>query len=79
MPCAASSPDSCISLECCWRHRRRHVEFLLRDHFGYPWALTMFEGSAIGVMIVIFWFGAEARDRSFLREATGSAVAVPVE
>jgi SHS family lactate transporter-like MFS transporter len=55
------------------------VEFLLRDHFGYPWALAMFEGSAIGVTIVIFWFGAEARDRSFLREATGSAVAVPVE
>ena len=21
------------------------VEFLLRDHFGYPWALTMFEGT----------------------------------
>ena len=46
------------------------VEFLLRDHFGYPWALTMFEGAVIVLMIVIFWFGPEARDRSFLREAT---------
>jgi MFS transporter, SHS family, lactate transporter len=44
------------------------VEFMLRDHFGYPWALTMFEGAVIVVMILIFWFGPEARDRSFLRE-----------
>jgi SHS family lactate transporter-like MFS transporter len=44
------------------------VEFMLRDHFGYPWALTMFEASVIVLMIVIFWFGPEARDRSFLRE-----------
>jgi MFS transporter, SHS family, lactate transporter len=42
------------------------VEFMLRDHFGYPWALTMFEGSTIVLMIVIFWFGPEARDRSFM-------------
>lgn len=53
------------------------VEFMLRDHFGYPWALTMFEASAIAVMIVIFWLGPEARNRSFLREA--AAVAVPVD
>jgi SHS family lactate transporter-like MFS transporter len=44
------------------------VEFMLRDHFGYPWALAMFEGAVIVVMILIFWFGPEARDRSFLRE-----------
>lgn len=45
------------------------VEFVLRDHFGYPWALTMFEASVILIMIVIFWFGPEARDRSFLRKS----------
>jgi SHS family lactate transporter-like MFS transporter len=45
------------------------VEYLLRDRFGYPWALTIFEGSAICITIVLLWFGAEARDRSFLREA----------
>ncbi len=45
------------------------VEFVLRDHFGYPWALTAFEAAVIILMIVIFWFGPEARDRSFLREA----------
>jgi MFS transporter, SHS family, lactate transporter len=42
------------------------IEFKLRDHFGYPWALTMFEASVILTMLVIFWFGPEARDRSFL-------------
>ena len=44
------------------------VEFTLRDHFGYPWALTLFEATVIVMMIVIFWLGPEARDRSFLRE-----------
>jgi SHS family lactate transporter-like MFS transporter len=43
-------------------------EFWLSTRFGYPWALTMFEGSVIVLMIVIFWLGPEARDRSFLRE-----------
>ena len=55
------------------------VEFLLRDHFGYPWALTMFEASAILLMIVIFWLGPEARDRNFLRETDGSAASVVAE
>jgi len=45
------------------------IEFLLRDRFGYPWALTMFEVVVLVLMIVIFWVGPEARDRSFLREA----------
>lgn len=43
-------------------------EFWLSTRFGYPWALTMFEGSVIVLMIVIFWLGPEARDRSFMRE-----------
>ena len=51
------------------------IEFVLRDHFGYPWALTMFEGTVIVVMIIIFWFGPEARDRSFLRESHEQSVA----
>ena len=45
------------------------VEFKLRDRFGYPWALTMFEATVIVLMIVIFWLGPEARDRSFVRES----------
>jgi SHS family lactate transporter-like MFS transporter len=51
------------------------VEFVLRDHFGYPWALTMFEVAVIVLMIVIFWFGPEARNRSFLREPEKQPVA----
>ena len=50
------------------------VEFLLRDHFGYPHALAMFEASAIVLMIVVFWFGPEARDRSFMRAAEMDSV-----
>jgi SHS family lactate transporter-like MFS transporter len=42
------------------------VEFMLRDRFGYPWALAMFEAGVIVLMIVIFWFGPEALDRNFL-------------
>jgi SHS family lactate transporter-like MFS transporter len=51
------------------------VEFSLRDHFGYPRALTMFEAAGIALMIVIFWLGPEARDRSFLRETEAVMVA----
>ncbi len=51
------------------------VEFILRDHFGYPWALTMFEGTMIVLMIFIFWFGPEARDRNFFRESEKESVA----
>ena len=55
------------------------VEYLLRDHFGYPWALTMFEVGVIVLMIVIFWFGPEARDRSFLREPEIDACCALIE
>jgi SHS family lactate transporter-like MFS transporter len=51
------------------------IEFILRDHFGYPWALTMFEGTMIVLMIFIFWFGPEARDRNFFRESKKESVA----
>jgi SHS family lactate transporter-like MFS transporter len=49
------------------------IEFVLRDHFGYPWALTAFEASVILLMILIFWFGPEARDRSFMRAEKSGA------
>jgi SHS family lactate transporter-like MFS transporter len=55
------------------------VEFMLRDHFGYPWALTIFEVGVIVLMIVIFWFGPEARDRNFLREAGNDSSLVQPE
>ena len=51
------------------------IEFVLRDHFGYPWALTMFEACVIVLLLIIFWFGPEARGRSFLREAETQSTA----
>lgn len=44
------------------------IEFTLRDHFGYPWALTMFESAVILSLIVIFAFGPERRGRDFQTE-----------
>jgi SHS family lactate transporter-like MFS transporter len=41
------------------------VEYLLRDHFGYPWALTVFELAVIISLVFIFAFGPEKRGRSF--------------
>ena len=40
-------------------------EFVLRDHFGYPWALTIFELGVIVSLIFIFALGPEKRGRSF--------------
>lgn len=41
------------------------VEFLLRKHLGYPWALTAFETCVIVVLIVLFAFGPERTGRDF--------------
>ena len=43
------------------------IEFLLRDHFGYPWALTLFESVVIVLLIIIFALGPERRGKSFLK------------
>lgn len=40
-------------------------EYALRDHLGYPWALTLFELSVIVSLIFIFAFGPEKRGKSF--------------
>lgn len=45
-------------------------EFLLRDHFGYPWALTLFESVVIILLLVIFALGPERRGRSFRQHET---------
>lgn len=41
------------------------VEFLLRDHLGYPWALTAFESCVIVALLFIFGFGPEKLGRNF--------------
>ena len=46
------------------------IEFLLRDHFGYPWALTLFEAIVIIFLIIIFALGPERRGKNFLKTTT---------
>lgn len=41
------------------------LEFVLRDHFGYPWALTIFEIVVIVALLVIFATGPEQHGKSF--------------
>jgi SHS family lactate transporter-like MFS transporter len=43
------------------------IEYALRDHFGYQWALATFEGCVIISLLFIFGFGPEQRGRSFRR------------
>jgi SHS family lactate transporter-like MFS transporter len=45
------------------------VEFVLREHFGYQWALAGFEVGTILLLALLLWRGAEARGKSFLRSA----------
>jgi MFS transporter, SHS family, lactate transporter len=47
-------------------------EYVLRDHLGYPWALTSFELCIIIALLFIFGFGPERLGRSFyLHESKG--------
>ena len=41
------------------------VQNLLRQHFGYPWALASFEFAVIISLMLIFGFGPEQRGRDF--------------
>lgn len=49
------------------------LEFMLRRMIGYRWALTAFEAGLIMLMMIIIWFGPEARNRDFLHAAEESA------
>jgi SHS family lactate transporter-like MFS transporter len=44
------------------------VEFALRRHFGYQWALTIFEMCVIFTLFLIFGFGPERKGRNFAVE-----------
>ena len=41
------------------------IEYTLRDHFGYQWALAMFEACVIIALMFIYGFGPEKRGKSF--------------
>jgi hypothetical protein len=39
---------------------------MLRRLIGYRWALTAFEACLIMLLMIIIWFGPEAKNRDFL-------------
>jgi SHS family lactate transporter-like MFS transporter len=47
------------------------IEYSLRDHFGYGWALAIFEATTIVALMIVFALGPERKGRSFLREVAG--------
>jgi SHS family lactate transporter-like MFS transporter len=50
------------------------LEFSLRDHLGYAWALTAFELLVIAALALMLLFGKERRGRSFVQSGQESAV-----
>jgi MFS transporter, SHS family, lactate transporter len=46
-----------------------YLQFELRQHFGYPWALAGFEATTIVVLALLLWRGAEAHGKSFVRSS----------
>ena len=47
-------------------------EFLLRNRFGYSWALTLFELATVTLLLLLFAFGPERRGKSFSRDSQSS-------
>jgi SHS family lactate transporter-like MFS transporter len=46
------------------------MEYALRDHVGYRWAIAGFEIVTILTLVVLLWFGKEAHSRSFVRDVS---------
>jgi SHS family lactate transporter-like MFS transporter len=46
------------------------IQYALRDHIGYQWALAGFEIVTIVTLVVLLLVGEEAHGRSFVREST---------
>ncbi len=44
------------------------IEYVLRDRFGYQWALTTFECSVIVILFLLLALGPERRGRSFFQQ-----------
>ena len=49
------------------------IEYALRDHVGYQWAIAGFEIVTILSLAVLLWFGKEAHGRSFVRDTSATA------
>jgi SHS family lactate transporter-like MFS transporter len=44
------------------------IQYAMREHFGYGWALAGFEIVTILFLVLLLWRGAEAHGKSFVRE-----------
>jgi MFS transporter, SHS family, lactate transporter len=44
------------------------IQYALRDHVGYQWAIAGFEVVTILTLAILLWVGTEAHGRSFVRE-----------
>jgi SHS family lactate transporter-like MFS transporter len=44
------------------------IQYALREHFGYGWALASFETVTVLSLGLLLWWGAEAHGKSFVRE-----------
>ena len=51
------------------------LEYTLRDHIRYPWALTIFETAVIAVLLSLFAFGPEKTGRDFHGHANEQSTA----
>jgi SHS family lactate transporter-like MFS transporter len=51
------------------------IEYALRDHVGYQWALTTFEGMTIVALMTVFALGPESKSKSFLLRSPNTAIA----
>jgi len=43
------------------------IQYALQKRLGYPWALTLFVGTVIGLLLVVFGLGPERKGRDFHR------------
>jgi MFS transporter, SHS family, lactate transporter len=43
------------------------IQYALRDHFGYQWAIAGFEIVTIAVLVALLWRGSEDHSRSFVK------------
>src|SRR5215813_1027120 len=48
------------------------IEYALRDHFGYQWALAGFEGANIILLAIVVLLGRENRGKNFVQEQSVS-------
>jgi MFS transporter, SHS family, lactate transporter len=51
-----------------------NIEYALRDHFGYAWALAGFEVVNIMVLGTVVWLGSEHKGKSFVKQANAELV-----